>query len=100
MVRVTCSSRAEAERIATIAVRDRLAACANVEAACHSVYRWDGKVETGSEVPVLLKTTMALAQTLADTVAELHGYDLPAIEIWPAAVSPRLAEWVERETGA
>lgn len=100
LVRVTCASQAEAERIAEITVHDRLAACATIDAQCRSVYRWDNKVERASEVPILFKTSVALAQRLADTIAELHSYDLPVIEMWPAAVSPALAQWVDAETGA
>ncbi|MHA3840203.1 divalent-cation tolerance protein CutA [Sphingomonas aestuarii] len=100
LVRVTCANQAEAERIAEIAVRDRLAACATIEAPCRSVYRWDDRVERASEVPILFKTSVALAQRLADMIADLHSYDLPAIEMWPAAVSPALAQWVDAETGA
>lgn len=100
IVRVTCANRAEAERIAGIVVGDRLAACANVESPCLSIYRWEGAVERATEIPVLFKTTATLARKLTDRITELHSYALPAIEIWPAAVSPTMADWVDAETGA
>jgi len=46
-----------ATKLAAALVEARLAACANVLAPCTSVYRWQGEVETASEVPVLMKTT-------------------------------------------
>jgi len=100
LVRATFADWAEAERIAEQVIDERLAACANVEQRCRSVYRWQGKVEHGVELPALFKTTLALAQPLADRIAALHSYDLPAIEIWPVAVSPAIADWVAAETNA
>ena len=100
LVRVTCASAAEADRIAAAAIDARLAACANIGAECRSIYRWHGKVECASETPVLFKTTVALAQPLADRIAALHGYDRPAIEIWPVAVGTDIADWVAAETDA
>ena len=31
-------------------VEERLAACANILGPCHSIYRWQGKVEEADEV--------------------------------------------------
>ena len=47
--------RAIAEKIARALVDEKLAACGNILAGCSSVYRWEGKVETADEVPVLIK---------------------------------------------
>jgi periplasmic divalent cation tolerance protein len=95
----TFADAAEAERVAAAVVGERLAACANVLAPCTSIYRWQGAVERGSEVPVLFKTTPMLARRLRDRIAELHGYDLPVIETWLAATSPAVSDWIAAETG-
>ncbi|NML05916.1 divalent-cation tolerance protein CutA [Sphingomonas sp. G-3-2-10] len=95
----TFANRAEAERIAETVVTERLAACANILGACTSIYRWDGKVERGEEVPALFKTTPQLATALRARIAELHSYDLPVIEAWPAAASEAVTGWIARETG-
>jgi periplasmic divalent cation tolerance protein len=100
IVRATFADWSEAEPIVEKIIEERLAACVNVEPRMRSIYRWQGKVERTSELAALFKTSMALAQPLADRIAELHSYDLPAIEMWPAAVSPALAQWVDAETGA
>lgn len=96
---VACADRAEAERIAETVLTERLAACVNVLAACHSLYRWNGTVERGEEVPVLFKTTPMLARRLRDRIAALHSYDLPVIETWPVAAGERVAAWIADETG-
>ncbi|VXC74415.1 divalent-cation tolerance protein CutA [Sphingomonas sp. AX6] len=100
IVRVTFADWTEAERIAEVVIDEQLAACVNVEHRCRSIYRWQGKVERSVELPALFKTTLALAQPLADRIAALHGHDLPAIEIWPVAVAVEIADWVATETDA
>jgi len=89
----------EARRIARAAIEERLAACANILAPCHSIYRWQGKVEEAGEVPVVFKTSAAAAPALVDRIAELHSYDVPAAVVWPIGEAiPAYARWVADET--
>ena len=48
--------RASALTLAKKLIDARLAACVNVLADCTSVYRWQEKIESTSEIPVLIKT--------------------------------------------
>ncbi|MDF7774904.1 divalent-cation tolerance protein CutA [Sphingomonas sp. AOB5] len=96
----TFADRADAERVAEAMIAERLAACVNILAPCTSIYRWEGKVERGDEVPALFKTTPELADRLRARIAELHSYDLPVIEAWLAAASDPVSDWIARETGA
>ena len=58
VVLVTCSSAAEARRIAQAVVEARLAACVNIlPGAVTSIYRWKGKVESARERLLLIKTS-------------------------------------------
>ena len=99
LLHVACADRAEAERIAETVLAERLAACVNILAPCHSLYRWNGTIERGEEVPALFKTTTILARRLADRIAALHSYELPVIETWPVAVAERVSGWIADETG-
>lgn len=94
----TFANRAEAERVAKAVLNERLAACVNILGDCMSVYRWEGKVEQGQETPALFKTVTALAPSLRRRIEELHSYDLPVIEQWPAQTGARAFQWVENET--
>lgn len=96
---VACADRAEAERIAETVLGERLAACVNILAPCHSLYRWNGTIERGDEVPVLFKTMPILARRLRDRIVALHSYDLPVIETWPVAAGERVTAWIADETG-
>jgi periplasmic divalent cation tolerance protein len=98
LVHATFADAAEAERIGRAMVEAELAACVNLLGPCRSIYRWQGAVETADEHRALFKTTPGLARELADRIAALHSYDLPAIEIWPAAAGDAVAAWVSDAT--
>lgn len=94
------ADRDEAERIGRAMVEAGLAACVNVLAPCHSIYRWQGKVEEAQEVPALFKTSAADVDALIAAVARAHSYDVPAVVAWPiAAAHLPYAEWVAARTG-
>ena len=91
---------AEAERIGRQLIDERLAACINILAPCQSIYRWQGAIETAEEVPAILKTTAAQADSLIARIAALHSYDVPCIAVWPIAkLLADYAEWVEESVG-
>ncbi len=86
----------EAERIGRQMIEERLAACINILGPCRSVYRWQGAVETATEVPAILKTTAARADALIARIAAMHSYEVPCIAVWPIdKLLWSYAEWVE-----
>ncbi len=99
-VYATFGSEEEARRIARAVVEERLAACANILGPCHSIYRWQGKIEEAAEAAAIFKTRADAASRLVARLAELHSYDVPAAVVWPIAdaLGP-YRDWVEAETG-
>ena len=94
-VYATFGSEAEAERIGRQLVEERLAACVNLLGPCHSIYRWQGKVEDAQEAAAIFKTSAGGADALVQRLAELHSYDVPAAVVWPISLAqPPYAEWV------
>ena len=90
----------EAERIGRAMVEERLAACINILAPVHSIYRWQGKVETADEVAAIFKTSHARADALITRIAELHSYDVPCVATWPIdKIFAPYADWVEDSVG-
>lgn len=80
VVLVTCASRKEAERPAQSLVHNKLAACVNIATSpVKSVYRWNGKVETAREIPILIKTTRRKFPALEKEIRRLHSYDTPEV---------------------
>src|SRR3546814_14892035 len=57
LVYVTAADEAEAQAIGRAMVEARLAACANVLPGMVPIFRWEGRVQTGSERVVSLNTT-------------------------------------------
>ena len=91
---------AEADRIGRQMVEEKLAACVNILQPCRSIYRWEGAIETGSEVPALFKTTMDAADRLIERITELHSYSVPALAVWSIAKLPAAyGDWVEDSIG-
>ncbi|MCX8085437.1 MAG: divalent-cation tolerance protein CutA [Rhodocyclaceae bacterium] len=90
-----------AKALAAHLVEARLAACVNVLAPCHSVYRWQGQLEEASEVPLLIKTTSERYAELEAAIRARHPYELPEIVAVP--ITQGLAaylDWVGAETTA
>jgi periplasmic divalent cation tolerance protein len=95
----TLPDRAGALALAGALLERRLAACVNVLAECTSVYRWQGKVETAAEVPILIKTTAERYAALEQAIRELHPYELPEIVAVPIRGGlPGYLQWVADET--
>jgi periplasmic divalent cation tolerance protein len=97
VVLVTCSSAAEARRIARAVVEAKLAACVNIlPGAVRSIYRWKGKVESARERLLLIKTSRKCLEKLQEVVERVHSYDVPEFIALPiAAGSPAYLAWIE-----
>jgi periplasmic divalent cation tolerance protein len=73
----TCADREQAERIARRLVEQQLAACVNILPGVQSIYRWQGNVESASEVLMVIKTSADLVSEVELTIASLHSYEVP-----------------------
>ncbi len=99
LVLTNLPDRPSAEALASELVEARLAACVNVLAPCHSVYRWRGAVETANEVPLLIKTTSERYAALETMIRSRHPYELPEVIALPIADGlPDYLAWVAAET--
>ncbi|HEX5802735.1 MAG TPA: divalent-cation tolerance protein CutA [Azospira sp.] len=99
LVFTNCPDPASAEALAAALVELRLAACVNILAPCRSFYRWQGAVESASEVPLLLKTTAARYAALEAEIRARHPYELPEIVAVPIEAGlPAYLQWLQDET--
>ncbi len=84
-----------ARRVAETLVAKHLTACANITSQVESIYRWEGKIETGSEALVLFKLTANRYGAFEKELKALHPYDVPEIIAWPVTRgSPEYLSWV------
>ena len=91
--------RTSAISLAHRLIEERLAACVNVLGECTSIYRWQGKSETASEVPVLIKTLEQNYSRLEQLIRSAHPYELPELIAVPISKGlPAYLKWIESET--
>ncbi|HQW19325.1 MAG TPA: divalent-cation tolerance protein CutA [Rhodocyclaceae bacterium] len=88
-----------AQKLAALLIERHLAACVNILAPCQSVYRWQGKVEQATEIPLLIKTTANVYTALEACIRAQHPYELPEIIAVPIDCGlPEYLGWVAAET--
>ena len=98
-VYVTFPDQASALKVAEHLVTAKLAACVNLSAPITSVYEWQGKLETGAEIAVLIKTRRALADEVIAAARPLHPYSVPCFLILPIeGGSEDYLGWVRAQT--
>ncbi len=72
LVLTTCPDEVIARQIATQLVTEKLAACVNIVPNLTTVYYWDDKLQTGTEVQLLIKTTEHKFAALNARMNQLH----------------------------
>lgn len=82
---VTAPDLKTARSLARAALQKRLIACANLVPEIESHYWWKGKIERGSEVLMILKTTTAKLAALEKLIVSKHPYDTPEFIVLPIA---------------
>ena len=79
LILCTCPDSQVAEQLATSLVEQHLAACINIVPGLTSIYRWQGKLEKGTEVLLLIKTTQDRYAAVEIAIRQQHPYELPEI---------------------
>ena len=98
-VYTTYPSIVEAEQAGRALVERRLCACVNILPGMVSFYWWQGAIERGNEVVMIIKTRASLAEPVRRAVKEMHSYSTPAILVIPIEnVDPDYHAWIAAET--
>jgi periplasmic divalent cation tolerance protein len=97
VVLVTAPDVKTARKLARAALAARLVACVNVIPRIESHYWWQGKIESGAEVLMLLKTTTACLPALEKLIVAKHPYGTPEFLVLPVnRGNKRYLDWVEQ----
>jgi periplasmic divalent cation tolerance protein len=95
LILCTCPDNQVAEQLASSLVEQRLAACINIVPGLTSIYRWQGKLERGTEVLLLIKTTWELYTAVENAIRQQHPYELPEIiAVTVDKGSPDYLRWI------
>lgn len=97
VVLVTAPDLKTARALARAALKAHLVACANLLPRIESHYWWQGKLETGNEVLLVLKTTRPRLAALERLVITKHPYDTPEFIVLPLiGGNRRYLDWIEK----
>ena len=95
LVLVTAPDLKTARSLATLALTARLVACANLVPKVESHYWWQGKLEKGSEVLLLLKPQKSKLAALEKLILAAHPYETPEFVALPLTHgSPAYLKWL------
>ena len=88
----TCPDINIAEALASALVEKKLAACVNILPGITSVYSWQGKIEKGKEVLLVIKTRRECYESVEALIREQHPYELP--EVVSVSIEKALPEYL------
>ncbi len=87
-----------ARQIGTLLLEKQLAACVSFIDQTQSIYRWQGQIESESEVLATIKTSIAHFDLLEKTIRQHHPYEVPEIIGIPIVeISPAYRQWLNAE---
>jgi periplasmic divalent cation tolerance protein len=93
---ITTASVHDAQNLSYRLLEAGVIACANILPTMTSIYRYQGKMESATEVVLLIKTTTARQQAITDLVRKHHPYKLPCLVFLPITGGlPEFLEWVK-----
>ena len=95
LVLVTAPDLKTARALARAALTARLIACASLVPKVESHYWWQGKIESGREVLLLLKTKKSKLAALEKLILAAHPYETPEFVVLPLTKgSPAYLQWL------
>jgi periplasmic divalent cation tolerance protein len=96
VVLVTAPDLRTARALAKAALQTRLIACANLVPNIASYYWWQGKIESGAEILLVLKTQKPRLAALEKLILAKHPYDAPEFLVLPLnAGNKKYLDWLE-----
>lgn len=83
LIFITTATKEEAQRIANVLLTQKKVACASILPRVQSFFWWKGKIDSASEVLLVVKTELRLLEATVKSVKELHSYEVPEIIAMP-----------------
>ena len=83
VVFVTAANKKEAKIIAQDLVKKKLVACVNIVDKIESLFWWKGKVDSGKEALLIIKSRKDKFSRIMKAVKDKHSYDCPEMIALP-----------------
>jgi periplasmic divalent cation tolerance protein len=101
VVLVTAPKLKTARKLARAALAARLIACANLVPRIESHYWWEGKIEAGAEVLLVMKTTAPRLVALQKLILAKHPYTTPEFIVLAITQGSRnYLKWLSESVGS
>ncbi len=92
----TVGSEADAQKLAQELVGESLAACVHIDSPIKACYRWQGKVESATEIRLMVKFPEKQATAIKTWIEQNHPYDTPQWVVVKAVdVAEGYLRWAE-----
>lgn len=96
----TYPDQEQAKQMANTLVDEGLAACVNIVPGLTSIYKWQGKRESGTEVLLIIKTRREHYEQIESRIKSMHPYELPEIISVPIENGLKAyLDWIDNSTG-
>jgi periplasmic divalent cation tolerance protein len=98
VVLVTASGLEEGNKITSIILDRRLAACVNIVPKVSSLFWWQGKIDAADEVLLIIKTRLSRVKDIVNEVKSVHSYSVPEVIALPViAGNVDYLDWIASE---
>lgn len=88
-VLTTTGTKKEAQKIADVLIKNKLAGCVQIIGLIESHYIWKGKREKTKEFLCIIKTKTSLYKKVEKTIRGNHSYEVPEIVAVPIVASSK-----------
>jgi len=93
---ITHETAEKAKVIARHLLEKRMIGCANIFPV-NAMYWWEGKIEDGSEVVLICKTTQVKVEEVRAEIDRIHPFDTPCIIKIDVDPNEKYLRWIESE---
>jgi periplasmic divalent cation tolerance protein len=94
VILTSVDTKERATSMANTLVQLKLAACVQISAVGTSVYEWQGKLSSESELYINIKTTEKNIDDVVQWLEENHPYDTPEIIVLNAKANHDYHDWL------
>ncbi len=95
---ITTANTEEAQRISSMLLNQKKAACVNIVPKVSSLFWWQDKLDSAQESLLIVKTKTSLLNEIVTLVREIHSYDIPEIIALPIVGGNQdYLDWIGKE---
>ena len=88
----------QAKKIAKLAIKDKLAACVNINKNINSLFIWKNKMFDEKEIELSFKTNEQKVKKLISFLELKHPYECPSIIAFPIKnANKKFINWVKEQ---